>query len=92
MNLGPHPNKLWMHDVILEGTTLYLVFELMDCNLGKLMKKYRGRPFSKKEVCNICFHILTGLMHMHSKGYYHRVLNLEKFLVKGDTIKHYGKN
>ena len=87
VNLGSHPNILCMNDIILEGTSLYLVFELMDCDLGKLMKRDRRSPFSEQEVRNICFQILTGLMHMHSKGYCHRDLKPDNFLVKGDTIK-----
>ena len=45
VKLGSHPNIIFLHDVILEGTMLYLVFELMDCELFKLKLSGRGCQF-----------------------------------------------
>ena len=82
--LHPHENIVALHDVILEGTTLYLVLEYMECDLSKL---FRVHSFSEHEIRNICFQILRGLVHMHSKGYCHRDLKPQNLLVNGNIIK-----
>ena len=88
VKLGSHPNILCLHDVILEGTMLYLVFELIDCKLFKLKLSGRGRRFSEDQACKFCFQILKGLEHMHNQGYCHHDLKPENLLVRrGDVVK-----
>lgn len=74
-----HPNIIRLHRVILHETTLCLVFDLMDCDLLKLMNR-RGRGLLEYEVRNICFQILKGLAHLHKQGYCHRDLKPENLL------------
>ena len=85
--LSPHENILSLHDVILDGSTLYLVLEFMQCDLSELMRRGNGRPFSEQEVRNFCFQILKGLLHMHNQGFCHRDLKPENLLVRRDVVK-----
>lgn len=80
-----HPNILYLHDVILEGTTLYVVLELMDCDLSELQRRGRGRSFSEDEVRSFCFQILKGLQSMSYERYCHRDLKPQNLLVRGGT-------
>ena len=90
-NLSPHKNILGLHDVILDGSTLYLVLEFMECNLLELILRGRGRgrgrPLSEDKVSKFCFEIFKGLAHMHKEGYCHCDLKLENLLVTGNIIK-----
>ena len=80
-----NPNILYLHDIILEGTTLYAVLELMDCDLSELQRRRTGRSFSEDEVRSFCFQILKGLQSMSYERYCHRDLKPQNLLVRGGT-------
>ncbi|PIA60088.1 hypothetical protein AQUCO_00400758v1 [Aquilegia coerulea] len=85
-----HPNIIELKELVLgEAGVLYLVFEYMDCNLGKLIRdKGEGeRFFSEFEIRNYCFQILKGLDYMHKHGNFHCDLKPDNILVSGDVIK-----
>ena len=83
-----HPNIIGLQRVIWHNTLCHLVFELMDCDLSKLLiRRGRERPFSEDEVRSICFQILQGLARLHSEGYCHRDLKPQNILASGKVIK-----
>ncbi|CAF1482084.1 unnamed protein product, partial [Rotaria sp. Silwood1] len=56
-----------------EFQTLYFVFNFVDYDLSKVMK--RGKPFTEDHIKLLIYSLLRGLKFIHSAGIIHRALN-----------------
>ncbi|KAF5183095.1 Cyclin-dependent kinase f-4 [Thalictrum thalictroides] len=84
------PNIVKLKCVVAEGySTLCLVFEYMDCSLGKVIRDRCDRDefFTDFEIRNYCFQIFKGLDYMHRHGCFHCDLKPDNLLVRRDVIK-----
>ncbi len=82
--LDPHPNIISLYDVSLwdKKTELYLMMELMDCDLHKVIQSKQ----SLTENHYKCFikQLLEGVKTMHAMGIFHRDLKPGNILVSRD--------
>ena len=82
--LDPHPNIISLYDVSLwnKKTELYLMMELMDCDLHKVIQSKQ----SLSENHYKCFikQLLEGVKTMHALGIFHRDLKPGNILVSRD--------
>ena len=60
-----------------------MMFELLDMDLYKLIKKRRdqGLPFNDEEVRRIMFQVVQGVAYVHKHGFFHRDLKPDNLLV-----------
>ncbi|XP_029453827.1 MAPK/MAK/MRK overlapping kinase isoform X2 [Rhinatrema bivittatum] len=86
--LGPHPNIVFLHEVIFEQNSgcLALICELMDMNIYELI---RGRryPLSENKIKNYMYQLCKSLEHIHRNGIFHRDVKPENILIKKDMLK-----
>ncbi|KAI9152488.1 hypothetical protein H9P43_009279 [Blastocladiella emersonii ATCC 22665] len=85
--VNPHPNLVQMEDILFDpGTgTLYLAFELMDCNLYDLISK-KGAAITEPKVKLWFFQICKGLEFLHAKGIFHRDIKPENILIRDGVL------
>ena len=73
-----HENIIALLDIIpppdrgAEWQDVYLVYELMDSDLGKIIRTQQ--PLSKKHIQYFLYQILRGLKYLHSANVFHRDL------------------
>ena len=72
-------------DVFQTQRNYYIVMELCDGDLRKLIKK--NQLFSENDAVGVMSQILKGFYHMIVFGYVHRDLKPENVLFKGEIIK-----
>lgn len=80
-----HPNIVKFHDVIIEGSNLFIILEY--CKDGSLFNYIRSKKLSQKKIKNIFKQILTGVSHIHKNGIIIRDLKPENIVKTGDTFK-----
>ncbi|MEC8557724.1 MAG: serine/threonine-protein kinase [Planctomycetota bacterium] len=81
-----HPNVIHMHDLMLHGSSPFLVLELFsELNMKQALR--RGPDCIAFMLEKILAQATEGLYHMHSKGYVHCDLKPDNFLVsrEGET-------
>jgi len=82
--LGPHPNIISLYELslFLPKTELYMMMELMDCDLHRVIQSKQ----SLSEKHHKCFlkQMLEGIKAMHSIGVFHRDLKPGNILVSKD--------
>jgi len=82
-----HPNIVKLKEVIRHDNTLYMMFELLDMDVYKLIKGRRNAktPFNDGEVRKMMFQIVQGLAYVHKHGFFHRDLKPDNLLVHNNT-------
>ncbi|KAF8622479.1 hypothetical protein AX15_006995 [Amanita polypyramis BW_CC] len=83
-NITPHANIIALYDYFILPDTqeLHLVFESMEGNLFQLIRTRKGiSKLAGGLVSTIFYQIVSGLLHMHSSGYFHRDMKPENILV-----------
>jgi len=78
-----HENVVKLENVISEPSRLYLIFELVDMDLKKLMDMQQGM-ISPALVQSYTYQMLAGLSYCHSVGVMHRDLKPQNILVTRD--------
>ena len=85
-----HPNVLQLLGIVISGTCVKMVTELMDTSLYKRMFDSPTLPkLTKAEKYRIALGILSGTAHLHSKHIVHTDLKLENVLISAniDSVK-----
>ncbi len=82
--LDPHPNIISLYDVSLwdRKTELYMMMELMDCDLHKVIQS--KQPLSDSHFKCFIKQLLEGVKTMHALGIFHRDLKPGNILVSRD--------
>ncbi|KNE60904.1 CMGC/RCK protein kinase [Allomyces macrogynus ATCC 38327] len=85
--VNPHPNLIQLEDILFDAGsgTLYLAFELMDCNLYDLVAK-KTTAITEAKIKLWFFQICKGLEFLHSKGIFHRDIKPENILIRDSVI------
>lgn len=68
-----HPNVVELKEAIFEGDRLYLVFEYLEYDLKKFMRK-KGSALSPQQNQSFMYQILHALKYLHSNRMFHRDL------------------
>ena len=76
-----HPFIVRLLEVVRESSALYMIFEVLEEDLSKMLRRRKGNPLTEDEVRNLSFQILTGLEHVHQNGFFHRDLKPENVLM-----------
>lgn len=78
-----HPNIVSCQEVLRHEDCLYILFELLDMDLYRMMqlRKLNDDPFSHEEIRNIIRQITTGLDYIHNHGFFHRDIKPENILI-----------
>jgi serine/threonine protein kinase len=82
-----HTNIVSCNEVMRHEDFLYIVFELLDMDLYRMMqmRKLNDDPFSHEEIRHIIKQIATGLDYIHNHGFFHRDIKPENILIQGKT-------
>jgi len=80
-----HPHIVVIHDVGHEGSTSYLVMELLE---GETLRaRLKRGPLPESAAIDLARKVATALAATHSKGVIHRDLKPENLFLTSDTIK-----
>jgi len=63
-----------LKDVVYQKDQLILVFEYIEFDLKKFMRKRGDDPLSPQEAQSFLFQILQALIHLHEHRIFHRDL------------------
>jgi len=83
-----HPNIVELKEVLFSQEQLYLVFEYLEFDLKKYMKK-KGSALPPAQTQSFLYQILQSLVYLHSNRIFHRDLKPQNLLISddGQTIK-----
>lgn len=83
-----HPNIVTLKEVILENQKLYLVYELLDKDLYKLIDNIRKnkKRIEEEQIKIYMFQILKAVSFIHKKGYFHRDLKPENLVLRDENL------
>lgn len=83
-----HPNIVKLHDIILAGMRLFLVFEFVEQDLKNFLEKLKPRPVPTPYVKSFVWQLLQALAYCHTHRVFHRDLKPQNLLLSADgTIK-----
>lgn len=68
-----HPNVVELKEVLFSKDQLYLVFEYLEYDLKKYMKK-KGAALPPEQTQSFLYQILQSLVFLHSNRIFHRDL------------------
>ena len=78
-----HPNVVELKEILFSKDKLYLVFEYLEYDLKKYMKK-KGTALPAQQVQSFTFQILQSLVFLHSNRIFHRDLKPQNLLISDD--------
>lgn len=83
-----HPNVVELKEVLFSQEELYLVFEYLEFDLKKYMKK-KGTALPAAQTMSFTYQILQSLVFLHSNRIFHRDLKPQNLLISddGQTVK-----
>ena len=76
-----HPNIIKMKETLRCDNQLYIVMELLDKDLGKIIRGRRHEPFTEDEVRSFMYQLINGLSYIHKNGFFHRDLKPDNILI-----------
>ena len=79
-----HPNIVKLKEVIRQSEFMFMIFELLEKDLGDLLRETIGDFLTEDKIRSIMSQILKGVYYMHKNGYFHRDLKPENILIDGD--------
>lgn len=84
-----HPNIVGLKEVYLHQRELYLVYELLERDVYRLIEERRDklkRPLTEDHIKRLMFQLLKGVGYIHKRGYFHRDLKPENLVLIGDDL------
>jgi len=83
-----HPNVVRLYEVIHSNKQLYLVFEYLDEDMKKFMKKFKQSKIDPMIVKSFMYQLLKGICFCHSHRVLHRDLKPQNLLIENNrTVK-----
>lgn len=83
-----HPNIVKLKEVIKQSSCMFMIFELLDEDLSKLLKDHAQakNKINESEIRSIMYQITRAVYYMHKHGLFHRDLKPENILVGKDGL------
>eukprot|EP00755_Sulcionema_specki_P005220 Sspe_Gene.32164::Locus_15786_Transcript_1_1_Confidence_1.000_Length_1128::g.32164::m.32164/K02206/CDK2; cyclin-dependent kinase 2 len=83
-----HNNVTAIHDLFYDQDALYVVMELMDCDMASLIQnnKAKGHGFPEEVVLSFTTQLLTGLAFIHASDIVHCDLKPSNLVVNSDGV------
>lgn len=83
-----HPNIVTCWEVIRHEDCLYMLFELLDMDLYRMMqmRKLNDDPFSHEEIRHIIMQVASALDYIHTHGFFHRDIKPENILIQKKNV------
>lgn len=81
-----HEHIVPLLDFCMTPSNLWLVFELMDCNLHQYIQA-RDRAVSPESVKNLMNHLVMGMKFIHANGIMHRDIKPQHLFVRDESMK-----
>lgn len=77
-----------LKEVYLQDQKLYLVYELLEKDLYKLIefKRERHERLSEDIIRSLMYQLLNGVAFIHKRGYFHRDLKPENLVLIDDEL------
>ena len=75
-----HPNIVPLREALFVDDRIYLLMELMDCNLREYICDHG--PLNERTCANFTAQILAGVAHLHDRRILHRDLKPQNILVR----------
>ena len=75
-----HPNIVPLREALFVHDRIYLLMELMDCNLREYVSDHG--PLNEQTCANFTAQILAGVAHLHERRILHRDLKPQNILVR----------
>ena len=75
-----HPNIVPLREALFVDDRIYLLMELMDCNLREYICDHG--PLNEQTCANFTAQILAGVAHLHDRRILHRDLKPQNILVR----------
>lgn len=85
-----HKNIIKLYHTFYDQNFFFMVFDY--CDGGSLAgdlnsRKSIGKSFSEQEVFEYALQMFSALMYLHSKGFCHRNITIESFLINDGYLK-----
>jgi len=81
-----HPNIVRLFEVIHSGNDLYLVFEYLDDDMKKFMRKFKQTRIDPMIVKSFVYQLIKGIHLCHAVGILHRDLKPQNLLIEDNRI------
>jgi len=84
-----HPNIVFLEDVVMQESKLFLVFEYLNMDLKKYLDSFGNEEYLDKAlVKSYCYQLFQGILFCHQRRVLHRDLKPQNLLINEDgTIK-----
>lgn len=75
-----------MKEVIRSSDYLYMILELVDQDMGKLIRGLRksGNYMSEGQIRDIMYQLVIGIEYIHKNNFFHRDLKPDNILIADD--------
>ncbi len=81
-----HPTLVKMKEVIRSSDYLYMILELADNDMGKLVRSMRksGDHFTESQIRDMVYQLVVGVEYIHKNKFFHRDLKPDNILLSDD--------
>lgn len=82
-----HPNIVFLEDVVMQESKLFLVFEYLNMDLKKYLDSFgSGTYMDKKLVKSYCYQLFQGILFCHQRRVLHRDLKPQNLLINEEGV------